>query len=43
MDIKRIIIICALAIAAWWIAERFSPDPLLARLAQLAIFVFVVV
>ncbi len=33
------IIVCAFAIAAWWITARFAPDPLLAKLVQLAIFV----
>lgn len=33
------VIVCALAIGAWWITERFSPDPLLTKLVKLAIFI----
>ena len=37
------IVVAAIAIAAWWLTERFSPDALLTKLVKLAIFVFVVI
>jgi type IV secretory pathway TrbL component len=41
--IVQAIIVCALAIAAWWVTERFAPDPLLAKLVKLLIFIGVLV
>lgn len=41
--IVQVLIVCALAIAAWWVTERFSPDGLLTKLVKLAIFVGVLV
>lgn len=38
----QVIIVCAIAIAAWWLVERFSPDGLLTKLCKLAIFVGVI-
>lgn len=37
--IFQAIIVCACAIAAWWITERFSPDALLTKLVKLVIFI----
>ena len=37
------LIVCGLAIAAWWITDRFAPDPLLDKLVKLAIFVGMVI
>lgn len=41
--IVQVLIVCCLAIAAWWITERFSPDALLTKLVKLAIFVGVLI
>ena len=38
----QVVIVCAIAIAAWFITERFAPDGLLATLVKLAIFVGVI-
>ncbi len=35
------LVVVACAIAAWFIMERFSPDGLLTKLIQIAIFLFV--
>lgn len=42
-NLVNIIIIIAVAIAAWWAAERFSPDALLTKIVQLVIFVAVLI
>lgn len=41
--IVQALIVCALAIAAWWITDRFSPDALLTKLVKLAIFIAVLI
>jgi len=41
--IVNLIIAIAVLIAAWWVVQRFSPDPLITKLAQLLIFVVAVV
>jgi hypothetical protein len=43
MDILNIIIAVAVLIIAWLIVERFSPDPLITKIAQIAIFVIALV
>jgi hypothetical protein len=35
----NIIIAIAVLLVAWWIAERFSPDPLITKIVQVIIFV----
>jgi hypothetical protein len=35
----NIIIAIAVLLVAWWIAERFSPDPLITKIVQVVIFV----
>lgn len=37
--IVQLIIACAVLIIAWYITERFSPDPLLTKIVQIVIFV----
>lgn len=37
-----VVILVAVLIAAWFVVERFSPDPLLTKLCQLVIFVLAV-
>ncbi len=34
-----LIIIVALLIGAWFVVERFSPDPLITKLCQIALFI----
>lgn len=41
--IVSIIIICAILIAAWLVVERFSPDPLITKLAQIGIFIIALI
>ncbi len=36
-----IILILACALIAWWVTERFSPDPLLTKIVQVVIFIIV--
>lgn len=38
-EFLTLILIVALLIAAWFIVERFSPDPLITKLCQIAIFI----
>ncbi len=40
--VQLIIIICVL-IAAYFVVERFSPDPLITKLCQIAIFVIALI
>lgn len=40
--ILSVVIICCLLLAAWFVVERFSPDPLVTKLCQIAIFVIAV-
>ncbi len=42
-SIIQVVIIAAILLAAWYVVERFSPDPLLTKLCQIAIFVIAVV
>jgi hypothetical protein len=39
MSFINIIIAVAVLIVAWMIIERFSPDPLITKICQIAIFV----
>jgi hypothetical protein len=39
MSIINLIIAVAVLIIAWMIIERFSPDPLITKIAQIGIFV----
>jgi hypothetical protein len=39
MSIMNLIIAVAVLIIAWMIIERFSPDPLITKIAQIGIFV----
>ena len=34
----QIIMIIVVLIVAWWVAERFSPDPLILKIVQIVIF-----
>ena len=43
MSFIHVIIIAACLIAAWYVVERFSPDPLLTKLCQIAIFVIALI
>ena len=38
-----IIIIIAVALIIWYVAERFSPDPLITKIVQIVVFVVVLV
>lgn len=38
-----IIVKVAIAIIAWFVVERFAPDPLLAKICKIIIFVVVLV
>jgi hypothetical protein len=40
--VQLIIIVCVL-IAAWFVVERFSPDPLVTKLRQILIFVLALI
>ncbi len=39
----QLIIIACVLIAAWFVIERFSPDPLITKLCQIAIFVIALI
>lgn len=39
--IMPIVYTILLALIAWWVTERFSPDPLLTKIIQAVIFVIV--
>jgi hypothetical protein len=39
MSFVNIIIAVAVLIVAWMVIERFSPDPLITKIAQIVIFV----
>lgn len=41
--IVPIIIIVAVLLIAWYVTERFSPDPLLTKIVQIVIFVLALV
>ncbi len=36
-----VIIIVAVALIIWYVAERFSPDPLITKIVQIVVFVVV--
>lgn len=36
-----VVIVCAVALCAWFVVERFSPDALLTKIVQVVIFVVV--
>lgn len=38
-----IIIVVAVALIIWYVAERFSPDPLVTKIVQIVLFVVVLV
>lgn len=38
-----VIIIIAVALIIWYVAERFSPDPLITKVVQIVVFVVVLV
>lgn len=38
-----IIIIVAVALIIWYVAERFSPDPLITKIVQIVLFAVVLV
>jgi hypothetical protein len=40
--VNLIVIVCIL-IAAWFVVERFSPDPLVTKLCQILIFVLALI
>ena len=42
-DLIPIIIKVAVAIIAWFVVDRFAPDPLLAKICKIIIFVIVLV
>lgn len=35
----KLVIIVAILIALWFVVERFSPDPLITKLCQIALFI----
>jgi hypothetical protein len=41
--LTSIIIAVAVLLVAWWITERFSPDPLITKIVQVIIFVIALV
>jgi hypothetical protein len=43
MSFVNIIIAVAVLIIAWMIIERFSPDPLITKICQIAIFVIALI
>jgi hypothetical protein len=43
MSFVNIIIAVAVLIVAWLIIERFSPDPLITKICQIAIFVIALI
>lgn len=40
--VQLVIIVCVL-IAAWFVIERFSPDPLVTKLCQIGIFILALI
>ena len=38
-----IIVIIAVGLIIWYVAERFSPDPLITKITQIVVFVVVLV
>ena len=38
-----LIIVIVVALIIWWVAERFSPDPLITKIIQVIIFVMVLI
>jgi hypothetical protein len=41
--LTSLIIAVAVLLVAWWITQRFSPDPLLTKIVQVIIFVIALV
>jgi Co/Zn/Cd efflux system component len=39
----QLIIAIAVLLVVWWVAERFSPDPLITKIVQVIIFVLALV
>lgn len=39
----NLIIVLAVLLVVWWIAARFSPDPLITKIVQVIIFVIALV
>jgi hypothetical protein len=39
----NLIIVLAVLLIAWYIAERFSPDPLITKIVQIVIFVIALI
>ena len=38
-----IIVLIVVALIIWWIAERFSPDPLITKIVQIVLFAVVLI
>ena len=38
-----VIIIVIIGLVCWWVAERFSPDPLITKIIQVIIFAVVLI
>lgn len=38
-----IIVVVVVGLIAWWIVERFSPDPLVTKIVQVVIFAVVLI
>ena len=38
-----LIVIIAVALIIWYVAERFSPDPLITKIVQIVVFVVVLI
>ena len=38
-----IIILIVVALIIWWVAERFSPDPLITKIVQVVLFAVVLI
>jgi hypothetical protein len=38
-----VIVVVMLALIAWWVTERFSPDPLITKIVQVVIFAVVLI
>lgn len=38
-----VIVVVVVGLIAWWIVERFSPDPLITKIVQVVIFAVVLI
>lgn len=38
-----VIVVVVIGLIVWWVAERFSPDPLVTKIVQVVIFAVVLI